>query len=210
MEAILADQELVAGVQHGDEGSYILLIQRYSDRIFNLAFRLTHNREDAEEVLQDVFVTLYRKLDRFEGKSAFSSWLYRITLNTAFMVLRKRKQSPTISMEDIAPQVRESGSASTSPFANINYITTRHQLRSVLEEAIGSLPDDYRAIFLLRDVDGLSNEEVGDVMGLSVSAVKSRLHRARITLRKRLKRFYQDYTHDDIILYGQEGYKLAA
>src|SRR3990167_11108225 len=100
MLAEQSDAELITGFLGGDYGSYVELIERYTEKAFNLAFRFTRNREDAEEVLQDVFVTVYCKLNRFEGKAAFSSWLYRITVNTALMLLRKKRQTPTVSVED--------------------------------------------------------------------------------------------------------------
>lgn len=203
------DSILVADFLNGDESSYVELISRYSDKVFNLALRLTRNREDAEEVLQDAFVTVYHKLASFEGKSAFSSWLYRITVNTAFMLLRKRKQHQAISIEDVSPQDRESWAGNRSENNDISFMSSRHELKATLESAISKLPDDYRAIFLLRDVDGLSNQEVGDVMGLSVPAVKSRLHRSRSLLRKRLNKYYNDYVNDDVISYGSY-YQMAA
>ncbi|MCB0339620.1 MAG: sigma-70 family RNA polymerase sigma factor, partial [Bdellovibrionales bacterium] len=96
-----SDKELIAAFRAGDESSYVELISRYTDKAFNLAIRLTRNREDAEEVIQDVFVTVYRKIAKFEGKSAFSSWLYRITVNTALMLIRKKRQKPTVSVDEV-------------------------------------------------------------------------------------------------------------
>ncbi len=198
----LSDNELIEKFQGGDQDSYVELISRYTEKVFNLALRLTRNQEDAEEVIQDVFLTVYRKIDAFEGKAAFSSWLYRITVNTAFMALRKRKQHPTISMEEINPAIKESWTGPSSAQRDVNYISTRHQMREVVEGAIAKLPEEYRAIFLLRDVDGLSNQEVGEILHLSVPAVKSRLHRSRLMLRRKLQRFYDDYVKDDFIYYG--------
>lgn len=198
----LSDTELITKFQTGDQESYVELISRYTEKVFNLALRLTRSQEDAEEVLQDVFLTVYRKIDKFEGKAAFSSWLYRITVNTAFMSLRKRKQHPTVSMEEINPMVKESWTGNSSEQSDVNYLSTRHQLREVVEGAISKLPEEYRAIFLLRDVDGLSNQEVGEILQLSVPAVKSRLHRSRLMLRRKLQRFYDDYVREDFIYYG--------
>jgi RNA polymerase sigma-70 factor (ECF subfamily) len=196
------DMQLVNEILAGSEDAYLELVNRYSSKVFNLAFRLTRHQQDAEEVVQDVFVTLYKKLARFEGKSAFSSWLYRITFNTALMAVRKRKQHPTISMEDIAVQVQESWAGKSAEHSDVNYMSTRHEMREVLEQAVAKLPLEYRSIFLLRDVDGLSNEEVAKVLGVSVPAIKSRLHRARLMLRKRLNRFYTDYVREDHISFG--------
>ena len=96
-----SDLELIVEFQKGDQRSFEELISRYSNKVFSLASRLTRNTEDAEEVIQDVFVTVHRKIGGFEGKSSFSSWLYRVTVNAAFMKLRKRKQDQTVPLEDL-------------------------------------------------------------------------------------------------------------
>ena len=189
----MSDKELIAGFLAGEQECYLELIERYTDKAFNLAFRYTRNQEDAEEVLQDVFVTVYNKLGNFEGKAAFSSWLYRITVNTALMLIRKKKQTPTVSVEEIAPQIRESWTGDASENRDVDFISSRHELRAALDEAVGKLPEEYRNIFLLRDVDGLSNQEVSEVLEMSVPAVKSRLHRARLMLRKKLQGYYNEY-----------------
>jgi len=202
------DTELVAEFKAGNNDSFVELINRYTQKVHNLAIRISRNAEDAEEILQDVFVTIYKKIDKFEGKSAFSSWMYRITVNTAFMKLRKRKQAPTISLEDVAQPVRENYSGDRSDLSDINVISSKHQLREEIERAVARLPEEYRVIFVLRDIDGLSNQEVGEILSLSVPAVKSRLHRSRLMLRKRLQKFYDDYCSDDTIAYGPQGAAL--
>lgn len=196
MKTDLTDVQLVEEFRKGSIEAFEEIVSRYEAKAMNLSLRFTRNQEDAEEVLQDVFSTIYRKIDGFRGQSAFSSWLYRIVVNAAFMKLRKRKQHQTISIEDLAPQVRQHcidreafvGSVSTG-----NMIVSA-ELREVLQAAIDKLPEQYRAVFVLRDVDGLSNQETGEILSLSIPAVKSRLHRSRLMLRKRLKRYYEDFT----------------
>lgn len=202
MQSTVNDRELVAALQGGDLNAFGELVDRYTEKVHNLALRVTRNEEDTEEILQDVFVTVYRKIDKFEGKSAFSSWLYRITVNTAFMKLRKRKQHAAVSFDEVSAGVQENWTGNSSDTCDIAYISSRHELRGALEGAIKGLPDEYRTIFILRDVDGLSNQEVGEILGLSVPAVKSRLHRSRLMLRKRLRRFYDDYRCPNRISYG--------
>ena len=197
------DSEMVKGLRAGDNAAFAELLNRYTQKVHNLAIRITRNAEDAEEVLQDVFVTVFRKIDKFEGKSAFSSWLYRITANTAFMKLRKRKQQPASSIEEIQLKLRESWTCERSDTSDVNFICSKHELREELEKAIGKLSDEYRVIFILRDIDGLSNEEVSEILDLSVPAVKSRLHRSRLMLRKRLQKFYDDYRSPSVIHYGK-------
>ncbi|NDC36645.1 MAG: sigma-70 family RNA polymerase sigma factor [Proteobacteria bacterium] len=207
------DSELVESFRGGDHAAFSELVSRYSEKAHNLAMRITRNQEDAEEVLQDVFVTVFKKIASFKGESAFSSWLYRITVNTAFMKLRKRKQSATVSLEEITPSVKESWVANRSDSADVNYLCSQHQLRAELDEAVQKLPEEYRIIFVLRDVDGLSNHEVSEILDISIPAVKSRLHRSRLMLRKRLARFYEDYTSNvasETSESDYEGLELAA
>ncbi len=209
MKNEMLDTELVEGFKAGNVAYFNELLERYTQKVHNLAVRITRSEEDAEEVIQDVFVTVYNKVDKFEGKSAFSSWLYRITVNTAFMKLRKRRQTPAISLEDINPSVKENWTGSRSDSSDVNYLSSRHEIRQELQGAIEKLPEEYKTIFILRDVDGLSNQEVGEVLALSVPAVKSRLHRARLLLRKRLQKFYEDYSSEEVISFGPAREEMA-
>jgi RNA polymerase sigma-70 factor (ECF subfamily) len=200
-EQRISDVGLVNQFKDGDLTAFEEIISRYEAKVMNLALRFTRNQEDAEEVMQDVFTTVYRKIDGFRGQSAFSSWLYRIVVNAAFMKLRKKKQNQTISMEDLAPAVkqycieRDAGANTHS-----HGVAVVRELQEVLQKAIDKLPDQYRAVFVLRDVDGLSNQETGEILDLSIPAVKSRLHRSRIMLRKRLQRYYEDFTGNKAII----------
>lgn len=201
IETEVTDLDLIANFQKGCTRSFEQLISRYETKVHNLAMRLTRNTEDAEEVLQDVFVTVYRKIDGFEGKAKFSSWLYRITVNAAFMKLRKRKQDQSVSLDDMLPHLQNKAITQQDAFgARSDSLALNNEIREALETAIGKLPDDYRAVFILRDIDGLSNKEVGEILGLSIPAVKSRLHRSRLMLRRRLRRFYEDYSNDTKVM----------
>jgi RNA polymerase sigma-70 factor, ECF subfamily len=188
------DKQLVLMLQKNKEGAFEELVTRYKTKAFNLAMRLTRNQEDAEEVLQDVFTTLYTKIAGFKGESAFSSWLYRIVVNSAFMKLRKRKQHTAVFLEDMSVNARQSCLEKDSYMVErSDSIYISKQLSSSLERAISKLPKQYRAVFLLRDVDGMSNEETSEILNLTVPAVKSRLHRSRLMLRKRLQSVYEEY-----------------
>lgn len=197
------DMELVEAMANGDECAFIEIVERYSPKVHNLALRLTRNEEDTEEILQDVFVTIYRKIHSFEGKSAFSSWLYRITVNTAFMKLRKRRRSASVVIEEYDTHLEEKLAGSGSFGADQQQTASQDELRVLLQHAVNRLPFEYRLIFILRDVDGLSNQAVSEMMNLSVPAIKSRLHRSRLMLRKRLRRFYEDFISSDRIFYGK-------
>ena len=204
----VSDSQLVEAFRRrGDERAFCKLVALYTERVHNLGLRITRSEEDAEEILQEVFITIYRKIDKFQGKSAFSSWLYRITANAAFMKLRKRKKHAAVPLEDAESQVDDSCFSRRSDTSDIDYLSARHELRAALERAIDRLPGDYRMIFMLRDVDGLSNQEVGEILNLSVPAIKSRLHRSRLMLRKRLQKFHDDYVNNDTIYYGPKAPK---
>jgi RNA polymerase sigma-70 factor (ECF subfamily) len=197
----ISDVELVDEFKAGDISAFEEIISRYESKVMNLALRFTRNQEDAEEVLQDVFTTVYRKIEGFRRQSAFSSWLYRIVVNAAFMKLRKRKQTQTVSMEDLAPAVKQyciERDIVTSQHSH--NLAINRELQEVLQKAIDRLPDQYRAVFVLRDVDGLSNQETGEILNLSIPAVKSRLHRSRIMLRKKLQRYYEDFTGNKAVI----------
>lgn len=186
-----SDLALIKQFNKGSLEAFEELVSRYETKVMNLALRFTRNQEDAEEVVQDVFTTLYRKLAGFEGKSAFSSWLYRIVVNASFMKLRKRKQQTTVYLEELT---QERGIDKDLLLGGTRHdsIPSHRELREVLQGAIDKLPEQYRSVFILRDVDALSNEEVAEILNLSVPAVKSRLHRSRLMLRKRLARYYEE------------------
>lgn len=208
----LDDTTLVNNLMSGCQSSFEEIVRRYETKVFHLALRLTRNIADAEEVLQDVFVTVHRKIHTFQGKAKFSSWLYRITANAAFMKLRKRKQDRTVVMEDIAPQIENNALAERPVYGSSSDAkAVSGEIRNALEVAISKLPEEYRAVFILRDIDGVSNTEVSKILGLSIPAVKSRLHRSRLMLRKKLARFYEDYSNETkIVSVGPEYMQAAA
>ncbi|MCB0319563.1 MAG: sigma-70 family RNA polymerase sigma factor [Bdellovibrionales bacterium] len=195
MSSLKTDEQLVEDFLCGNHASFEILISRYSEKAFSLASRMCRNQEDAEEVLQDVFVTVFRKLRNFEGKSTFSSWLYRITVNAALMKLRKRRQEKTQPIEtSSAGDEGHTLILQTEECDLGDELTLRSEVSQVLEEAIRSLPEEYRPVFVLRDVDGLTSKEVGKILGLSIPAVKSRLHRSRMMLRRKLSKFYTEFS----------------
>jgi RNA polymerase sigma-70 factor, ECF subfamily len=181
------DNELVSGFRAGDVSCFEELMNRYHAKAFGLASRLTKNQEDAEEVLQDVFVTVFRKLEGFEGKSAFSSWLYRITVNAALMKLRKKRRDESLAIEDV-PEAKNVPSCPEGS-DQAEKITLRAEVRHALESAVARLADEYRVVFVLRDIEGIPTGEVARMLDLTVPAVKSRLHRARLMLRGDLAQY---------------------
>lgn len=194
----LSDDELVEGIQAENPLAFEELVNRYSMRVFALANRVTKHKEDAEDVMQEVFVSVMRKITAFRGQSSFSSWIYRVTLNCALMRLRKRRQDKSISMEDMMSQVLAVPNRVNTFNSEGESFRRRSELREALSEAILELPKDYRPVFILRDVDGFSSLEVSEMLGISVPAVKSRLHRARISLQRHLSELLEGDAPEDI------------
>ena len=189
-----SDTDLVNGIANKEESCFEELLLRYGNKVHNLALRITRNQEDAEEILQDVFITVFTKVNSFEHKAQFSSWLYRVTMNSSFMKIRARNRRRSVYLEDIDASTRQNWVGNRTEMFDIDFMSSRHEVREAIERAIKDLPDDYRAIFVLRDIDGLSNEAVSKVLNLSVPAVKSRLHRSRLLIRQQLKYLYERTT----------------
>jgi RNA polymerase sigma-70 factor (ECF subfamily) len=189
------DAELVGRLRRQEPEAAEALVAAYGDRAYRLAVRITGSEEDAEEVLQDALWTAARKIDTFKGESAFGSWLYRITANAAYQKLRSRSSKrQEISWEDLLPSFDESGrrgSAERDWSAQADEPAMQAELRGALNTAIDDLPPDYRAAFVLHDVEGLPNPEVAESLGISLPAVKSRVHRSRLFLRQRLAQYIE-------------------
>ena len=186
------DVDLVVLAQAGDTRAFDELVVRYQDRVYRLSFKILRNEDDAAEALQDAFLSAYRGLKNFKAESTFSTWLYRIATNASLMKYRKRRdnhfsldQSQSKDSDGEALQIPD---WSTQPVQDLLDAETRE----IMDEGIERLSEELRAVFVLRDIEGLSNLEVAEVLGLSVAAVKSRLHRARIELRERLSRHFGD------------------
>jgi RNA polymerase sigma-70 factor (ECF subfamily) len=188
------DEALVRRLRREERGAAEVLVGRYGERVYRLAFRITRSHEDAEEVAQDTLWTAARKIGTFKGESAFGSWLYRITANTAYQKLRSRqgRDRREISWEELMPQFDGDGHH-VEPVQDwsgkVEEPVLQTELRRVLGEAVDALPPDYRTAFLLHDVEGMPNPEIAKSLGISLPAVKSRVHRSRLFLRERLARY---------------------
>ena len=186
------DVDLVARTRAGDTSAYEQLVKQYERQIFRTANHITQNREDAEDITQDVFFKAFQKLDQFKGDSKFSTWLVRIAVNESLMRLRKRKTSKTVSMDQ---DVQTEEGSIPRDFAewrpNPEQLYSQSELGDILRKTIAGLPPGFRTVFTLRDIENLSTEETADALGLSVPAVKYRLLRARLQLRERLSRYFR-------------------
>jgi RNA polymerase sigma-70 factor (ECF subfamily) len=189
------DQALVDALRRDDPAAPELLIEAYGDRVYRLALRITGSREDAEEAAQDAVWTIARKIDGFKGDSAFGSWLYRVAANAAYQKVRSRKaKAREIALEDVLPAIEDNGRHfepmdDWSP--RVEDGAVQAELRRVLEEAIETLPPDYRTALVLHDIEGMSNPDIGEALGISLPAVKSRVHRSRLYLRQRLAAYME-------------------
>jgi RNA polymerase sigma-70 factor (ECF subfamily) len=187
------DRQLVARLQARDETAVHELAERYGSRIYQLALRQMKNREDAEEVTQDVLMKVYRKIDAFRGDSALSSWIYRITFNTAMSRLRTSKLARAAQQhERNRDDEDENQRAARQPadWSNMpDEELLRAQLRRAVVAAIQELPEIYRVPVVLRDIEGLSTEEASTRLHVKDQTLKSRLHRGRLMLRERLQAF---------------------
>jgi RNA polymerase sigma-70 factor, ECF subfamily len=190
--ASLPDSELVRLAQAGDRRAFDELVRRYRDKVYRLAFKILRHEDDAAEALQDAFLSAYRGLKNFKAESTFSTWLYRITTNAALMKYRKRREN-VVSLEQSQSRNEDAETIEIPDWTTqpVDELLTS-ELRTVMEEARDRLPEELRTVFILRDEDERSNAEVAEMLDLSVAAVKSRLHRARLSLRDRLNRYFAD------------------
>ena len=182
---------LVAAAKAGDASAFTDLVAHYERRIFRLAMNITNHCEDAEDAMQEAFLKSYTHLGEFQGDSRFYTWLVRITVNEALMRLRKRRPNqvsldePVEADNDLMPrEIEDWGPSPEQRFA-------QDELREILHKVIQELDPAFRTVFLLRDVEELSNEETARLLGLSIPAVKSRLLRGRLRLRQKLNRYFR-------------------
>lgn len=184
------DLELVARAVDGDYEAFERIVERYQEKGYRLAWSMVKDDDLAADVVQDAFLNVYRKLDTFKGDSKFSSWIYRVVVNAALMKLRKQKRRSEVQLEALSPSFLDSGHhagpvSQWRPRADETALN--HELREKIIEAVDELEPKYQSVFVLKEVEGLSLQEIGEVMELSVPAVKSRLHRARLFLRATLE-----------------------
>ncbi len=181
---------LVVRAAKGDEAAFSSLMEQYEKLVFNLAYQYTQNREDAADVSQEVFLKLWRTLSSFRGESSFSTWVFRITQNSALDLLRKRTGSATVSLtvpdEDGEERERELIDPGTEhdPAASVE----RKERREAVRDAIAALRADHREILVLREMQGFSYTEIAEMLGLELGTVKSRINRARMQVKEFLQK----------------------
>jgi RNA polymerase sigma-70 factor (ECF subfamily) len=183
-------------LQAGDSVAFAEFVEENQSKVYNLALRMLNDPQDAEDVLQETFLNAYKALPNFEGRSSLSTWIYRIASNASLMRLRKKRPN-TVSVDE--PVELDAGDNLPRQLVDWSSMPEEelinNESRQVMDEAVTELPESLRIVFVLRDIEGLSTAETGEVLGLSEGAVKTRLHRARLWLRDRLSAYFAERVH---------------
>lgn len=178
---------LIQRVKAGDQKAFEVIFSRYVNRVYRQAFKLVGNEADAEDVVQEVFLLVYRKAQSFLGKSEFSTWLYRLTANAALTKLRQRKKEKEVSLDEYLPKFRKDGHHLVRPVVDwtqdIDKFVAIKEYSQIIREAMKQLSPMDKAVVMMSDMEEMSNPEISETLGISVQAVKARLHRARLFLR---------------------------
>lgn len=186
------ESALVTSAQAEDATAFTSLVEHYQRKIFRLAMNITQNTEDAEDVLQETFLKAYEHLAGFQRNSKFYTWIVRIAVNQALMKLRKRRGDKLVSLDEPMETGEEEVKREIAVWeGNPEERYSQEELRKILDDAVESLKPDFRTVFALRDIEELSTEETAEALGISVTAVKSRLLRARLALREKLTRQFK-------------------
>lgn len=190
-----ADHALVARLRAGEEAAFEDLVRSAGGRMLAVAQRMLGRDDDAQDAVQEAFLQAFRSLDRFDGRSQLTTWLHRITVNACLMKLRSRRRRPECSIEDLLPAFQADGHQRTpskpwkpEPAAGIQ----QEEARSLVRDRIAELPEPYRVVLILRDIEELDTDETAAVLGLTTAAVKTRLHRARQALRTLLDPYFSE------------------
>ena len=182
----LTDKELVKRVQKGDKGAFDVLVLKYEHKIVNLVMRYVRDPETALDISQEAFIKAYRALPRFRGDSAFYTWLYRIAVNTAKNHLAAQRRRPTDIELDLQDPEQYGLHAKLKETDTPEAVSLSHELQDTLERAIAALPEDLRTAIILRELDGMSYEEIAQTMDCPVGTVRSRIFRARDAIGKKV------------------------
>jgi len=189
----IPDEELVSLAKTKDYSAYEELMRRYEKGIYNLALRITRSPEEAEEILQDTLLSVFKNIKSFREESSFKTWIYKVATNFALMKIRKKKQDSKVFLDEPIQFHNEEIPRDIADWSkNPESIFEKQELKKILKEGVDSLPDIYQTVFWLRDIDGLPNQDVADILGLSIPAVKSRILRARLLLRDYLHEYFKD------------------
>lgn len=186
-----SDDALVARLQRGDDSAFEAIVRAHSGRLLSVARRFLGNNEDAQDAVQDAFIRAYKAIHTFEARAQLHTWLHRILVNTALMKLRERRRRPTASIEDLLPTYSADGHQAVASRDWSDAVLERKETAAIVREAIERLPDLYREVLVLRDIEEKDTAEAAQLLGTTSNVVKVRLHRARQALRTLLDREFQ-------------------
>jgi RNA polymerase sigma-70 factor (ECF subfamily) len=186
-----SDIDLVARLRRGDDAAFEAVVRTYGGRLLSVARRLLGNDADAQDAVQDAFVRAFKAIHTFEARAQLSTWLHRIVVNTALMKLRARRRRPTESIDDLLPAYANDGHQAVAPRDWSDAVLERKETAAMVRQAIERLPDQYREVLVLRDIEEKDTAEAADILGTTPNVVKVRLHRARQALRTLLDREFQ-------------------
>jgi RNA polymerase sigma-70 factor (ECF subfamily) len=189
-KAIEQEANLVDRLKAGDETALVTVFNLYSGKLYNVALRILGDPSDAEEVVQDVFLTAFRKVKLFQGNSQFSTWLYRLAVNAALGRIRRSKKYKEVANDEFLPKFQKDGHHAVRPVVdwsdNLDEKYAKHEIQELLARSVNQLKPIDKSVIVLSDLEELSDKEIAVTLGLTVSAVKTRLHRARLFLRGKL------------------------
>lgn len=184
------ERDLVNQLKAGDRQAFDEIFSRYVNQVYRQALRLTGNEMDAEDVVQEVFLAVYKNAGSFRGQSEFKTWLYRLTVNGALTKLRRNKRHREVPIEDYLPRFQKDGHHDVRPVVDWSHElddpSKQQEIHELLKQALDQLGAQDRAVIVMSDLEGFADREIATILGLSRSAVKARLHRARLFLRGRL------------------------
>jgi RNA polymerase sigma-70 factor (ECF subfamily) len=186
------EPQLIAALQRGEAAAFETLVRHHGDMLYRLAVRVLGNEADARDAVQDGFISVFKEIKRFEARATLKAWLYRIILNAALMRRRARSRKNEVSIDDLLPQIEEFRHEPEWNFTeSAEDIVTREHLQQHIRGQIDRLPEAYRTVLLLRDIEGYDTRETAELLGDSEGSVKVRLHRARAALKTLLEPFYK-------------------
>ena len=190
----MPEAQLLEEISAGDPAAFEHVVRAHGPRMLSVARRILRNEDDARDCLQDAFIQAYRAIGKFEGRSSLGSWLHRIVVNAALMKLRRRKSKPEQSIEDLMPTF-DAENCRVEPMwqieESVEAMIGRREVRDMVLASIDKLPESYRTVLLLRDIEEYTTTEVAETLGINTGAVKVRLHRARAALKKLLEPVFE-------------------
>jgi RNA polymerase sigma-70 factor (ECF subfamily) len=187
------DVRLIQEFKSGKEAAFTQLVQKYQQPVFNLLYHYSGRRQDVEDLAQEVFIKVYTNLMKFETRAAFRTWLYRIALNVSIDHARKQKRRRMLSLEGLTDWARERLAFRAATAPSPHSATERHELETQIQLGLEALPEDFRQVLVLRDIEGMEYDDIAAILGWQLGTVKSRLFRAR----QRLRKFLEPYVEDD-------------